>query len=339
MKTTRTETGEWLFIFPISHLVLTDAIKNELTIGSVTFITLKKLTRNRVKFGIRETIKNIRKDGHINEAFNRVGETLAVVKKNGVLKQARISAEEDVEEKLLILSVSQFFYNRKNQIAKLCISRKNYHSVESINLNMHNKSFGNAWAAKGTLMPLVLDETWLRFNKYYYFFDLLNFLKKEKSAFNKWDKTLYRSLILAGKSVQNEDLAQAFLLRMIAIEAVITGRNNAHQETVISFFKALIGWTPDWVDKKYEGKIKDIFTKRNNYIHDGNAENITTENLLFTELLLFNLYNNIFGNSKHFDSKEKLKELIDTSNAINTLNLKDERHRFLPKDLKYSFKY
>jgi hypothetical protein len=337
MNTTRTTHGEWIFIFPISHLKLTPSVNNELAIGNVTFITLSKLYRNRKKFGILDTIKEIRQYASIDETLNGFGETLALVKKRGEEKLARKDAEKEVNEKLLILSVSQFFYNRGIQISKPCISKNNFYSVQSIRLNLHKKSAGSSYDARGTRLPLVLDADWVRVNKFYYFFKLIKHLKKEKRLFNSWEQSLYRSLVLAGKSINEEDVAQAFLLRMIAIESVIIG-DIKHQETFVNFFKALIGWSLDWETKSFEEEIKKIYVKRSRYVHNGKADEITEEDLLFTEVLILNLYNNIFRNIKHFDSKEKLKELIDTSNAIDTLGLKDKRRIFLPKGLKYSFK-
>jgi hypothetical protein len=335
----KNQYGEWLFIFPISHLMFSHDIDSELTIGDVTFITLQRLARKRKHYGLNKTISELRKNNSINYTLDKSDSLVAITKMKGDKKEAGEKAENNINEKLLILSVSQLFYNKGANISRPFISKNNYYTVSYVRLDLHSKSNGTSMSARGSIHDLILNNHWKTFNEERFFFKVIKMISKDKDSFTNWEKTLYRSLIMAGKSIYEEDVAQSFLFRMIAIESIITNGGGKHKEAFIYTFEMLIGWHSDWEQKKLHTRIIDLYRKRNNYVHDGKAEEITSDDLLLSETLIFNLYNTIFSNMDFFDSKEKLPELLKQFNAIKTLEKHNVNFKKLQKKLTYSYHY
>jgi hypothetical protein len=52
--------GTWVYVIPVSGLRLTEAVKEELSIERVTFISVRKLARVRKRLGLPEPISKLR---------------------------------------------------------------------------------------------------------------------------------------------------------------------------------------------------------------------------------------------------------------------------------------
>lgn len=331
--------GEWVFMFPISNLSLTDVIKNELKIGRVTFITFDKFKRNKRKFDVYNDLKSITSDELYRDIVDTKLITVALIKLNGEEKETLKKAEKEVNETLYILATSQLFYKQNGLTSKPYVFKSDTHGFMNFSFHLKSKTVSMSSEMRGTLQPLTLNQEWVDINKHHFFFNVIRFLDKNEKDFNDWEKSLIRSLIFAGKSNYEEDIGQAFLFRMIAMESVITGGTKNHKESFVSFFYFLIGWHKDWVEEGMENKIDEIYRKRNDYVHDGNPDKITTEDLIFTEKLLFNLYRNLFKNLKSFTSKAELKNIRKKHESLVNLGLENQRTKFLPKGLSYTLQY
>ncbi|QYJ79437.1 hypothetical protein [Shewanella acanthi] len=336
MTSMKSKTGEWVFIFPVSNLELTEKVNNEFTIGTVTFIKLDKFFRVKKRFGVLQSSAEIKRQS----SFERIitAKTIALVKKNGHLENARENAEKEVKEKLFILALSQLFNTGRDHIQKPSISKNNIYHIQSFHLNLHKSESGSQSKMRGPFFPLRLDEEWIRVVNSGFFSNAIKIINNDNKKYTNWDSILYRSLVLAGKSLYEEDISQSFLLTMIAIESIITSGNSNHQERFLGIFRALMGHYEPWQSYGFEGLIKSIYTKRNNYVHDGKQDEITIDDLRFAELLLYNLYLNIFKNISHFDSKEKLKDLLERNEAVNKLKLNKDITKYLPKGLVFTYK-
>jgi len=331
--------GDWLFIFPVNNLDLTDSIGHEFKIGNVTFITAEKFYRAKSKFGVKLKKENLTSNYLTKEIIEKEKCILAVIRQNGFLDEARSLAEKEVKDKLFILIASQLSYVSKSSQSRPDLSHNHFYSTQHVTIKLNGENrFGGGFKSDGTVFPLRLDSDWERYHRSFYFLKAIKLFGKCSKDMNDWEKTLYRSFIFAGKSIAENDIGQAFIYRMTALECILTSGGKNHKESLIDTFRALIGWHEYWEDSKLSSKIESLYRDRNQYIHDGNSESITLEHLKITEMLLHNLYNNIFSNLKYFNSKASLKELIEIQNAIERLNLHSDKFKYLPKGLKFTRK-
>lgn len=75
--------GSWVYIIPVMGLILTDAVSNELTINRVTLISIRKLSRVRKRFGIRERISVLKSKNIYKDFFSEDINTVAIIRMGG----------------------------------------------------------------------------------------------------------------------------------------------------------------------------------------------------------------------------------------------------------------
>jgi len=324
----------WVFLTPISNLKITSSVNNEICIDRVTFISGEKLINIRDRLGIKKSnIKLIDKrlgknriTPTIKDLF-KTHETFALVRQTGTKEQVKPDCFRKVSDELLILNLSRLFFERRKYSGFLSLEgsskmEKTTHILLDSNSTAHNLGFKLLTSP----LELSLDQQWLQFQNNFFFLDLLKILKKKKNVSKNWRESLRRAAIFAGKSLNTNNIADALLWNIVALESLITNQGESISTVLIDRIKALIGWHGNWISDDYEKQIQNIYNLRSAYIHDGIDSKIDKDSLLFSDKLVFNVFLNLVTFSNYFPSKNKFIEFSNKTEALNTLGYKLPKH-------------
>lgn len=324
--------SNWIIIAPISGLWLSEAIQNELKVGNVIFVSKNKLPRIRKRLGIKRPVSKLSEIGLNNPSsikeslkeFFKYSKTYAVLNFSGTPKENYNSNIRIIEDAINIISFSNLGYSTRKFNSKIHIKNSKYVlnnktlaiDKKKLRLRLGNKSIHP--------IPLELNDRWKNFHKEFYFLKLLKLANGEIKINNKWKKTLISVAKLMGKSLNSHDIPESFLKNVIALEMLLVNQSEKIEEKIIERSRYLLDWCDKWEKENIEIKIKKIYKKRCNYVHDGKYENITKEDLIFTDDLVFNIYNNLLKNTDKIISKGKLIEFSYKYICEKELNLKSQ---------------
>lgn len=165
-----------------------------------------------------------------------------------------------------------------------------------------------------------------------FFFTLLKVLNNEIYVARSWRNELKRAAILLGQSQCCSDVAQSFLWNMIALEILLTRQGDKYTDVLPTRIEAFLGWVGFWTVERYSERIKELYRKRCDFVHNGNQKNITISDLLFTDDLLQNLLMNLMRHISLFNSKAAVIEFSKKIEAEHVLGM---RPGVRPKSLRF----
>jgi len=230
-----------------------------------------------------------------------------------------------------IISASQLGYcSRSNNSQFGLINQRSFVHRLFINKNIFEGHLNSSVESK--VLPFQLEKGWLEFHKKFYFFDLVKVISTPNKMQIKWKETLIKAAIMSGKSMQSRDLEYSFLWNMIIVEMLLTEQGDKYSESLPERAEAFIGWVGYWKENNIEETIKKLYSKRCQFVHDGNSNNITVEDVLFTDNLVFNLLYNIL---KHIDFFPSKKSVVDFSEKVKAEKILGIKSRVQPKTLKF----
>jgi len=324
------KNNDWLYISPVYKLEISKDLKGELTIGRVIFVDIKKLERIRKRIGLPVVLSKIdKKIPGVN--FFKESKTFAIIQFRGIPEQKEFECRELIENAIAIISSSQLGYcNRDNNSQFGIIKTIGTGNRFFINKNIFEAHLNKFKETK--VLPFKLDKDWKEFHKKFYFFDLLKLISSNNKMQKKWKETIIRAAKMSGKSMQSRDLEYCFLWNMIIIEMLLTEQGDKYSESLPKRAEAFIGWVGYWREKKFEEKIQSVYTKRCQFVHDGNSKNISVDDVLFTDDLVFNLLWNIIKQIDLFPTKESV---IVFSEKVQAEKLLGVKHRIQPKTLTF----
>ncbi len=324
MSKVKEEKGTWTFLVPIKNLILTDAVNFEFKVNRVTFVSTNKLSRRRKKFGIPESISDLRKKKIWLNRFFSESDCFATLRQTGKFKDIEQLVLEIIREELSILSSSELVYAKRRNVAQLSISNEKARgSTSYYATNITTGSSTQSNKVLGSVSSLPLDFGWKDFNKRNgFFFNLLKILRGEIKVDEEWRKDLRNAAILAGLSQTSLDLPQAFLNNMIALELLLTKQGDEVGEALPTRAEAFLGWVDDWTDENFVDRIRNVYSKRNSLVHQGKRELIERKDLFFTDDLLFNLLSNIVRHYRIFSNKKSIIEFSKKVEAEHLLGIK-----------------
>ena len=320
----------WLYITPIYHLEIGKALKGEISIGRVTFVEIKRLQLIRKRIGLPIVLSKIEnKFPGVN--FFKESKTYAIITFKGQPEQKESECRTMVENAVNIISASQLGYcSRSNNSQFGLIMQRSFIHRLFINKNIFEGHLNSSVESK--VLPFQLEKRWLEFHKKFYFFDLVRVISTPNKMQIKWKDTIIKAAIMSGKSMQSRDLEYSFLWNMIIVEMLLTEQGDKYSESLPERAEAFIGWVGYWKENDIEETIKKLYTKRCQFVHDGNSQNITVEDVLFTDNLVFNLLYNIL---KHIDLFPSKKSVVDFSEKVKAEKLLGIKPRVQPKTLKF----
>ncbi len=315
--------SEWLFVAPISGLELTDSTKSEFKVGNVIFVTKKKLPKIRKKLGIPVRISELSKFGKKENVtdFFTYSSTYAVCSFTGTPDEKRTENIRIIEDAINLISFSNLGYSRRKFQSKIEIKRsKGFMHFRTIALDKINKRYSLNFRTLHA-MPIVLNENWLSFHKSFFYLKLLSIINGEHKINTKWKNLLISVAKLVGKSLNSHDIPEAFLQNVIALEMLLVSQGEKIEEKLLERSRYFLDWSEDWKNDRIEDKIKIIYKKRCDYVHDGKTQDITKDDLIFTDDLIFNLINNILNHIEKISSKGQLIEFSEKYLAEKKLGL------------------
>lgn len=327
---TMQQNGNWIYITPIYNLEITNEIKGELKIGRVIFVDINKIPLIRKRLGFPLVFSKINRNT-VTEDFFKESKTYAILSFHGIPKEKEFECREIIENAVNILSVSQLGYcSRRNNRQFGIINQRGYARNFILNKTAFNGNINRSVESKP--LPFRLDKKWQEYHKDFFFFDLLFIISSSSKMQKKWKETILRAAAMSGKSMQSRDLEYSFLWNMIIVEMLLTEQGDRYSDSLPERAEAFIGWVGFWNEKKFEERIKELYKKRCQFVHDGNSHNISVEDVLFTDDLVFNLMWNIVKHIQLFPSKESI---IEFSNKVKAERLLGIKSKILPKTFRF----
>lgn len=131
----------------------------------------------------------------------------------------------------------------------------------------------------------------------------------------------------------SDDPFKSFLWNMVALEMLQTRDERGEMLDILPRrVGALLDWSPYWKRDNCEERIKNAYKKRNALLHQGRRDEVTDQDLAFTDHILVNVLTNLVSHPKLFSSKDAFVEFSQKVEAQRTLSVKQPRVR--PKTLK-----
>lgn len=313
--------GDWVFLTPVGNVILTGAVNNEFGIGRILFVDREKLPRIRKRLGLIDRVSEVKrttKGGFFDRA-----DTYAVLKVKGKPAELETECFRQVKDALSILALSQLGYAKRRFVGRISLFGE--HDVTGVEDSFLNRSDSSKIInSRLTQDPryLILDQDWKNFQKQVFFDDLMKILSGKTRVAPNWRRDLRRASVLAGQSVNSNDVATSFLWNMIVLEMLLTRQQDKHAEVLPKRAEAFLGWSGFWQSQDYERRIEDVYSKRNRLVHAGETEAIAKTDLLFTDDLLLNLFANLVRLPHSFGSKEKIVEFTEKVEAEHKLGIK-----------------
>jgi len=321
--------GKKLFIAPVFGVELTEYVNNEFQILRTLLVSNEKLRRNRKKFGISEQISKLPQIQ--KELFFDACATFAIVIHNSNRNDDTLVNEslQIIQKELSILSLSCLYSERRGEFVKPTVMNPSVINIDRYSITKIDNNELSGRVDFGALQrphrPLTLGKNWFTSQKEYFFLKLLTLIKNQnkKYKFNKdWIEIITKASILIGKSINSNDLEHAFLWNMIALEILLTNSNDSKFLDILPRrIEAFFGWYNNWKTEGFEKKIEEIYSKRCKFVHRAIGEDITVEDLLFTDSLLFNLLNNIASFPNLFSRQEDVINFSHKIEAQKTLKI------------------
>jgi len=321
---------------PVGALVLTDAVDREFRVLRVTFVHRDRLPRVRTRLGLSATVSEIKRTIPDWDFFDSAP-AFAVMKQTGDdPEKVRNQCLKVIREELSILTLSKLG-NRRNRMGPVVLAGENTRSQVAflaVNSRDGTDQFRHPALPTSPSYHMALHRRWKNYQDRFFFTRLLKILQGETKVCREWRQELHRASLMIGESLGANDLLKSFVWNWTALEMLLIRHSSEARETLPKRAEAMLGWaTAYWQHDGYEDRIKGVYRKRNNLIHQGQRSTISKKDLAFTDHLLFNLLNNLVNHPNLFGSKDDVIAFSERLEAERVLNIKP---RVRPKTLRFS---
>lgn len=328
-------------LIPIYNLDISNEIGGELKVGDITFISKNKIPYIRKRLGLKLKVSEYKKQMHteFNIKFDPfdLSDCYAVVRKKISKKQSIEKEIRQIKEAIYILASSQFFRVKRYNYIRFGGPEYNKRFFDYFTVICSENGW---WQLKprirGPGEPYRIDNAWKHYIKHYHFPNLLKILNGKLILKSKWKNLIKRAAILAGQSVFAQNIWEAYIFDMIAIDALLASSNDKYPDAIIERLVAFFGYWTDENIKPWKDVFERLYQLRCKYVHDGITGDLTIYDLISADTILANLLNTFVNMTKVIKCKEDILEFTDNYNAKKTLGLKikrPKRIKFLPKNL------
>ncbi len=318
--TVRQRSGKWLFLAAVGNLELTGDVKREFRLDRVTFLTAARFQRIHERLGLDR--KELRKTLHL-ERLVKDDQCLGMIRHSGDSNSCSEPLLQQIRAETDILSFSQLYYCRRDQMAPLGLVGEAERGVNHhILLDLKTHEFSSTKTMVSRANSLTLDRHWKTFHKSFLFLRLVKIAQGQSGVKGKWRQELLRAAQLIGKGINSYDLSSAFVWNMVALEVLLTRSGERQSETLPKRVEALLGWISHWKTDGMRQRLEDAYSLRCRILHHGMLAEVTTEDVRFTDHILFNVLNNLVRHPQHFPSKEHLVRFADLLEAEKLLGRK-----------------
>ncbi|WP_461638346.1 hypothetical protein [Labilibaculum euxinus] len=313
---------KWLYIVPIYYLTIGKEIKEELEIGRVHFVRVSKIARIRKKLGLPIVFSKLKGNKHTEEFFKEAN-TYAFYTFTGNQKDKKLlyNIRIEIDRAVNIIAFSQLGFCNRNNNSQFGIIKQNLNITYYVLSRSENKSTLSL-DKESKVLPFDLNKNWFDFHNFFFFFKLIDLINSRNKIQKSWKETIIRACEMIGESMMSRDLVYAFLWNMIVVEMLLTGQGDKYIECLPERAEAFIGWVGYWKEKSYKDKIQNAYKKRCQFVHDENSKNISVEDVVFTDDLVFNLLWNIIDHIDLFPTKDSIKEFSEKIKAEKLLGVK-----------------
>jgi hypothetical protein len=325
--------GTWVYVIPVSGLRLTSVVKEEVTIERVTFISVRKLARVRKRLGLPEPISRLRLRYSMVDFLSDQNQVVAVLRHTGKPHEIDAIVRKNVTEALWLLSASQLGLKKRRYSSFPVVGGRTARRFVQLCINVDSSGGICSGRTEGKLQELITDKFWVSYNRQMFFRNLLGILQGHIKVASSWRDTLRRVALLVGQSQSSSDVAQAFLLNMIAIETLLIEQQDKQKDALPERVEAFIGWIGYWHTSHYEERLREAYAKRCCYVHNGAFDEIQVKDLLFMDDILLNVLANILGHPEVFPSKRSVIEFSQRVSAEKILGLRSRTSGVRPKTL------
>jgi hypothetical protein len=332
MQKIKTVDSKWLLITPISGLLLTEHVRNELKIGNVRFVTGSKLPRIRKRLGILTPISELQNFGiqtprsiknKVREFFSS-SKTYAITFFSGTQLENEQDCIRRIEEAINIVSFSNLGFATRNFNSKISIKTSDQVGFNQIIiLDKVQKQFSLEYDALHPV-PIELNNYWRKYQSHHYFLQLIDIINDKEKIKSKWKNLLTSVARMVGKGLNSHDIPESFLKNVIALEMLLVNQSERIEDKLIERSGYFLDWSEHWVQDDIENRIRQVYGKRCKYVHDGEVQGITKQDLIFTDDLLFNIFNNILRNIDKIQSKGDLIEFSEKYKCEKKLQIKSK---------------
>lgn len=294
-----------------------------------------QLERIRLRLGLPNKISEYRSinNSGLGDFFDK-NSTFAIYVEDGKPNDSEVNFLAKVREAIDLIRLSELGFSRRWSNSNIGIASES--KVGQISFTAINSSEELSWYSSykthGKLNTLRIDENWKSYHLEGFFIDLVKIINGKYKISKKWRSDIKNAAKLGGQSQASNDLPQAFLWNMIAIEALLTSSNDKYSQELSNRVEAFIGWTTDWKIENFDSKIKDVYEKRSAFVHSGDSQSITIPDLLFTDKILMNVFYNI---CKHIDIFKSKQDIIDFSRKIQAEKILGFRPKVRPKTMMF----
>ena len=306
--------GLYLYVTPVTGVFLGKSTRGEYRIDKVTLYSMRHFLRiRRYKFALN----NWRKEAANCEAL-KGDPVVATVSAGGDYDTARRYGHRIIKEELNILSSSRLGYTSRDRRGfvgiKGCLDSYN---TEDILLGLsigRMQSSSHRHAIDGVRITnefLKMPDAFFPYRR------LLWLIRGNGNINDKWRHILRNVAILAGRSQNSIEIADAFLWNMIALEQLILGEDEkaGHLDMLVSRCKALFGYCPLWERRDLGNLLKLLYELRCSLVHEGDRDGITIGHLIMADLILSNVIGNLVFNSSIIESKGSFIDFAEKAKA------------------------
>lgn len=233
-----------------------------------------------------------------------------------------------------LLSSIVIYQKQSNRIEKPNITlglNGGFSSVSYYNYDPREERIEKGGFLNGTIGSLIIDNRWYLWQKNN-FFNKLNKILINSQFKQNFRNRIYNALVLVGKGQITTERDMAFLYNMIAIETILCQRGD-HYSTVLSErLKALYSGINN-SNETFSAEIKILYDKRCKYVHDGDKNEITWQDVNKTEKIIFNLMNTVAQKPELFRIPKTIDDWVTIQKASEIEGkeyLKNRGIRFMP---------
>ena len=310
--------------FPVFGLDIHQDIRGEIGIERVVFISARKLPYVRKRLGIPEPISHYRQQPFRHGSFFREAKTYAWLRSRRSTEDRGVSQERAVVQDALWLLASSAHGRCERGRYDLSLSPPPANRLYETSL-VFGPSSSDSYIRNERVVPIEnypLNRAWKGYLANHHFAALLRLLNGRTDCDKDWRYTIRTSAILAGRSYLSKHLYDAFILNMIAIEALLARRGEKFPQVLIDRVSAFFGWLAHDRELAWRDTIERLYKLRCSYVHDGQAGEIGLSDLDASDNLLANLLLNICRNVETFSSTDAIADFSERLDARRRLGLK-----------------
>ena len=322
-----------ILISGISGVELTKDVDFELKIDRVTLVASHRLRQRYRRYGFYKPLLKSDNGIDVDDVTNNFP-TVALIRDSAPEKKVLRKCAPIIDAELCLLVASQLGINSRPSSKRIIAGTQGIETYRTFTSTPDTKEWQLKLNHEGQTSNLIIDARWVELSRRFLYQRAIRVVRGKTSFKSSWGKKIRQALILVGKSLTEPDINLALLKMIIALEVLTVERENGSISSEMPRHAySLIGWVSDWETESYREKLKDIYGKRSNFVHNGEMNQIGPTDIAFVDKIVFNILYAICCNPAKLPEKSSLLELSRKIEAAEVLGINTKRYR--PKQLEF----